>query len=295
MKIISGTHTSIISAKIASLINVELVNIKINIFDDHELQVEIIDDITNEDIVIIKSLSKPVNDNFMELLLIIDATKRAFAKSIIVIIPYFAYARGDRRFSKNYSSIASHIVANILESMNVTRIISIDLHSKQIESLFQVPIVNIDFVNIFLKDLELNDDIILICPDYGAFLRYFNYMDDLKFQVNILNKIRNANNQIINLQFFGNVENKICLIIDDIIATGQTICKISNLLIQNGAREVNVFATHALLTIDSMQKIEESYINKIYITDTIENIDLSSKFNVISTANILAETILKLI
>jgi ribose-phosphate pyrophosphokinase len=278
MQIISGSSNKLLAQNIAKNTGYKLLETKIGNFSDGEIRVEIQDNI-GKNVIIIQSTSHPVNDHLMELFLLIDTAKRAGARNIIAVIPYFGYSRQDRCTYK-HGPISASLVIRLLEVAGVTKIITLDLHSKQLEGVFNVPIINLDPFSIFFP--FYNDDInnVVVSPDIGGISRANNFSLFLGKDLVIINKIRNNHNECSMNKIIGNVQDKKCIIIDDIVDSGNTLCKAAELLKSNGALTIEVYATHPVLSGDAKERIMDSQIDKIFTSDSIYHNSLPSKFKV---------------
>ena len=267
MKIIPGSSSHTLAAQLAELMNAEPLKTVVSKFNDGELKVQVHGDITSE-IMIIQSTSQPVNDNLMELLLLADTAKRAGAKNIVALIPYFGYARQNMSFHKN-SPISVSLVIKMIENAGVTKVITLDLHSKQIEGMFNIPVVNLDTTNLFLPAINDKQNAIIVSPDVGGITRAKNYSNHLSIDLAILNKSRVQNNQCVINGIIGDVKGRNCFIVDDIIDSDTTVCLASELLHTHGARSVNALITHGVLSGNAIDKINKSNIENLYISDSI--------------------------
>ncbi|RTK92982.1 MAG: ribose-phosphate diphosphokinase [Rickettsiales bacterium] len=267
MKIIPGSSNQKLAAQLAESMNLELLKTEVSKFSDGELKVQVHGDITSE-IMIIQSTSQPVNDNLMELLLLADTAKRAGAKDIIALIPYFGYARQNMTFHKN-SPISVSLVIKMIENAGITKVITLDLHSKQIEGMFNIPITNIDTTDLFLPVINDKQNAIIVSPDIGGIARARNYSNHLNVDLAILNKNRVQNNECIIDGLIGDVKDKDCFIVDDIIDSASTVCLAAELLHTHGARSVNALITHGVLSGNAVDKINQSNIENLYISDSI--------------------------
>jgi len=293
MKILSGRSNRNLAKKLADNMGLSYIETYIKPFDDGELKVRISEDLYGKEIVILQSTSKPVNDHLMELLLLIDATKRAGAKSIIVIIPYFGYGRQDRRFD-NCEPISASLVASLLDVANLKHIITVDLHSYQAEGFFKTAVSNLDPILLFAPKIESYKNPIIIAPDIGGVIRARKFSKYFNIELAIINKSRDVDNKCHVHGLIGDVRGRDCLIIDDIIDSAETLSKGTDLLIKHGASSVNAFVTHAVLSAETAQnRLDNSIIQNIYITDTIDSKKSSVKFHELSIVKLLANALEK--
>jgi len=289
MKIISGSSNPNLSKRIAKAIGADLLNTKTDNFSDGELRVQVIDNI-GTDVMIVQSTSTPVNDHLMELLLLVDTAKRAGVHNIIAIIPYFGYSRQDRCTYK-YGPISASLVIKMLELAGVTEIITLDLHSTQLEGMFNIPVKNLSTESIFFPCLQNKENIIVVSPDIGGTIRARNYSSLLGSDLAIINKSRDTNNISSMSEIIGNVQGKNCLIVDDIVDGASTVCMATELLFENGAATVEAIITHAVLSGDAISKIEKSSLKNIYISDSIYQSNLPAKFQIMAIDELIAAAI----
>lgn len=279
MKIISGSSNPKLASRISQEIGAKLLDTKIDNFSDSELRVQVSDNI-GKDIIIVQSTSTPVNNHLMELLFLADTAKRAGAQNIIAIIPYFGYSRQDRCTYK-YGPISASLVIKMLESAGITEIITLDLHSSQLEGMFNVPVTNLSTESIFFPILKNKKNIIAVSPDIGGIQRARNYSSLLGVDLAIINKSRDMNNIPSMSEIIGDVAGKDCIIVDDIVDGANTVCMATELLLKNGAASVRAIITHAVLSGDAITKIENSSLENIYVSDSIYHEKLPDKFTVI--------------
>lgn len=286
MIIIGGSSNVVLAQNIANILSLPFVKANTQKFEDQELHVQINEQLYEKDVVIIQSTSKPANDHLMELLLLVNTAKRAGAKRIIAVMPYFGYSRQDRSMNA-YEPISASLVADLLEASGVDRVITLDLHSKQIEGFFKIGVNNIDGIQIFGPSFRDIKNKIIISPDIGGLIRAQKYSEYLGCDLAVINKIRTAPGQCTMKEIIGEVQGKHCIIVDDIVDSANTICKAADLLIKNGALSVEGCITHAVLSKDAVKKIEESVIQKLYITDSIAHNELPNKIHIIPIVDIL--------
>ena len=276
MQIISGSSNKPLANKIAQNTGYKLLKTKIGNFSDGELRVEIQDNI-EENVIIVQSISNPVNDYLIELLLLVDTARRAGAKNITGIIPYFGYSRQDRCTYK-HGPMSASLIIKLLEVSGITKVITLDLHSKQLEGVFNVPIINLDPASIFFPFYTDAGDTVVVSPDIGGIARANNFSIFLGKDLVIINKTRGANNECFMNKTIGDVRNKRCIIIDDIVDSGHTLCKAADLLKENGALAIEAYVTHPVLSGDSKERIMRSQIDKIFVSDSIYHSSLPDKF-----------------
>ncbi len=296
MKILSGTSNLKLSKKISSLLKLKLINTNIKRFSDGEIYIEINENIRGNSVFVIQSTSTPANDNLMELLLCIDALRRSSAKNITAVIPYFGYARQDRKVVPR-TSISAKVVSNLLTNAGANRVVTVDLHAGQIQGFFDIPVDNLFTTPLFARYIKKkfkNKKLICVSPDVGGVQRTRGLATKIKADLAIIDKRRPAQGKSEVMNIVGDVKNKTCIIVDDIIDSGGTIVNAAKALRQNGASEVYVFITHAVLSKDAATKIQKSQVKKLIITDTIDATDKikkNTKIEVLSISSLMAEAI----
>ena len=273
MKLLTGNSNKHLSQKISKYLKTNLVNSNIRKFSDGEIYVEINENIRGNSIFVIQSVSSPANDNLMELLLIIDALKRSSAKNITAVIPYFGYARQDRKVVPR-TSISAKLVSNLITKAGADRVVTIDLHAGQIQGFFDIPVDNLFATPIFARHVRKkikNKNLICVAPDVGGTERARALGKFLRVGLAIIDKRRPAPGKSEVMNVIGNVKGKTCIIVDDIIDSGGTIVNAANALKDRGAKEVHVYVTHGVLSGKAVQKIKNSKIKRLVMTDTIDN------------------------
>jgi len=296
MKVLSGTSNIKLSKDIAKQLKLKLVNTNIKRFADGEIYVEINENIRGNSIFVVQSTANPANDNLMELLICIDALRRSSAKNITAVIPYFGYARQDRKVVPR-TAISAKLVSNLITNSGANRILSVDLHAGQIQGFFDIPVDNLFATPIFARHIKRNiksNNLICVSPDVGGVERTRALSRRLNINIAIIDKRRPTAGKSVVMNIVGNVKNKICLIVDDIIDSGGTIVNAAKALKDKGAKEVYVYITHAVLSGNAIDKIEKSDIKKLVTTDTIDNskkLKKSKKIEVISIAPMMSEAI----
>ena len=275
--------------------NVVLADSALTHFADGEVLFETKVPVRGEDVIILQSTCAPANDTLMELLICIDACKRASAKSITVIMPYYGYSRQDRKGNKR-QSISAKLVADLLQTAGVNRLICVDLHATQIVGFFDIPVDNMSAVPLFYNKLK-NDDlsnVVCVSPDHGGVVRTTTLATKLNVPIAIIDKRRPEPNKCEIVSIVGDVKGKRCIIVDDIVDTAGTLCNAADELKKLGAERVEAFITHGVLSLDAVDKIEKSGLDKLVITDSIPLKRESSKIEVISLNELLAKIILAL-
>ena len=296
MKLLSGTGNLELSKKIAQNLKLKLVNSNIKRFADGEIYAEINENIRGNSIFVIQSISTPANDNLMELLICIDALRRSSAKNITAVIPYFGYARQDRKVVPR-TAISAKLVSNLITNAGANRFVTVDLHAGQIQGFFDIPVDNLFSTPIFSKHIKKyisNKNIICVAPDVGGVERARALGQKLNVGLAIVDKRRPAPGKSQVMNIIGNVKGKNCLLVDDIIDSGGTIVNAAKALKEKGAKDVYVYVSHGVLSGNAVEQINNSKIKKLILTDTIDNsnkIKKSSKIVVLSISNLMAEAI----
>jgi len=273
MKLLTGNSNKVLSKNIAKYLKSKLVNSSIRKFSDGEIYVEINENIRGNSIFIIQSISSPANDNLMELLLCIDALKRSSAKNITAVIPYFGYARQDRKIVPR-TSISAKLVSNLITKAGADRVVTVDLHAGQIQGFFDIPVDNLFATPIFARHVKKkikSKKIICVAPDVGGTERARALGKILNAGLAIVDKRRPKPGQSQVMNIVGDVKDQTCIIVDDIIDSGGTIINAAKALKERGAKEVYVYVTHGVLSGEAVKKIKKSVIKNLVITDTINN------------------------
>ena len=293
VKIFSGTTSRYLAEQIAECYGSPLGDVTVSRFSDGEFSPYFDESVRGCDVFIIQSTFAPV-DNLFEMLLLIDAAKRASAHYITAVIPYFGYARSDRK-DKPRVAIGSKLVANLLTAAGVTRVMTMDLHAPQIQGFFDVPVDHMDASTIFvpyLKSLNL-DNLIFAAPDMGGVHRAREYAKFFSADMVICDKHRKRANEIESMQIIGDVEGKDVVLVDDIIDTAGTLAKASQLVMEKGAKSVRAFCTHPVLSGRAYERVEESHLTELVVCDTIPLKRSSPKITVLPTADLFAKAIHK--
>ena len=273
MKILSGTSNPSLSKSISKQLKLKLVNTNIKNFADGEIYVEINENIRGNSVFVIQSTSTPANDNLMELLLCIDALRRSSAKNITAVIPYFGYARQDRKVVPR-TSISAKLVSNLITKAGADRVVTVDLHAGQIQGFFDIPVDNLFATPIFARHVKKkikSKNMICVAPDVGGTERARALGKILNVGLAIVDKRRPKPGKAQVMNVVGNVKGKTCIIVDDIIDSGGTIVNAAKALRERGAKEVYVYITHGVLSGEAVKKIKNSVIKNLVITDTIDN------------------------
>ncbi|WP_296956525.1 ribose-phosphate pyrophosphokinase [Porphyromonas sp. oral taxon 278] len=294
--IFAGSASRDLAAKIAEALGLHLGDMQVEHFADGEFSVYYKDSIRGKDVFLVQS-TYPSSDNIMELLLMIDAAKRASAHYIAAVIPYFGWARQDRK-DKPRVSIGAKLMADLLSTAGVTRVITMDLHADQIQGFFNVPVDHLYASMVFIDYLRQTSDLsrtVIATPDVGGAKRANSYAKFLGVPMVICHKSRAKANEVAEMTIIGDVEGKDVILVDDIVDTAGTICKAADLMMANGARSVRAAASHAVLSDPATERINASALKEIIFTDSIPLRKQSDKIHIVSVANIFAEAINRVI
>lgn len=296
LKVFSLNSNVGLAKEIAAAIGVELGKCTVTSFSDGEVQINIEESIRGCDVFVIQSTSQPVNENLMELLIMIDALKRASAKTINIVMPYYGYARQDRK-ARSREPITAKLVANLLETAGAHRVIALDLHAPQIQGFFDILIDHLLAVPIlsdYFQGKNL-DNVVVVSPDHGGVTRARKMADRLKAPIAIIDKRRPRPNVAEVMNIIGNVEGKTCILIDDIIDTAGTITLAANALVENGAKEVYACCTHPVLSGPAIERIQNSKIKELAVTNSIALPEEKKieKVTELSVGSLIAEAIIR--
>ncbi|EWH22651.1 MULTISPECIES: ribose-phosphate diphosphokinase [Bacillus] len=296
LKIFSLNSNPGLAKEIADAVGVELGKSSVKRFSDGEVQINIEESIRGCDCYVIQSTSAPVNEHIMELLIMVDALKRASAKTINIVMPYYGYARQDRK-ARSREPITAKLVANLLETAGATRVIALDLHAPQIQGFFDIPIDHLMGVPILGNYFEEKNfkDVVIVSPDHGGVTRARKLADRLKAPIAIIDKRRPKPNVAEVMNIIGHIEGKTAILIDDIIDTAGTITLAANALVESGAEEVYACCTHPVLSGPAIERIDNSKIKELVVTNSIELPEEKkiAKFKQLSVAPLLAEAIIR--
>ncbi len=306
-KLISGNANLTLARAIARRMSmhrgmqVSLVDARVERFNDQEIFVEVFENVRGEDMYIIQPTSNPANDNLMELLIIADALRRSSAARITAVIPYFGYARQDRR-AKARTPISAKLVANLITQAGVDRVLTLDLHAAQIQGFFDIPVDNLYAAPIFALDIEHQfkgrmDNLMVVSPDVGGVARARELAKRINAPLAIVDKRREKAGEVAEMTVIGEVKGKTCLIVDDICDTAGTLCKAAEVLLAAGAVEVHSYITHGVLSGPAVERVGKSVMKSLVITDSIEPTDSvrnASNIRIVPTAPIFAQAILNI-
>lgn len=305
MHLIAGNANRPLAEAIARRISVyqgrrvNLTSARVERFNDSEIFVEIYDNVRGQDVFIIQPTSSPANDNLMELLIITDALKRASARSITAVMPYFGYARQDRKTAAR-TPISAKLVADLIQQAGVTRVLTMDLHAGQIQGFFDIPADNLYAAPVFALDLKHNNagDLgrcTVVSPDVGGVLRARDLAKRLDAGLAVVDKRRGSPGEIESMTVIGEVKDRICIIVDDICDTAGTLCNAAELLMQKGASEVHAYISHGVLSDPAVERIGKSALKSLVVTDSIEakaEVEKAPNIRIVSIAPLFAQAIL---
>ena len=306
-KLISGNANIPLAKAIARRMSMHrgarigLVDTRVERFADQEVFVEVFENVRGEDMFVIQSTSRPANDNLMELLIITDALRRSSAQRITAVIPYFGYARQDRR-SKARTPISAKLVSNMIVSAGIERVLTMDLHAAQIQGFFDIPVDNLYAAPIFALDIEQNftacrGHMTVVSPDVGGVGRARELAKRIGARLAIVDKRRDQPGEVAEMTVIGEVADQCCVIVDDIADTAGTLCKAADTLLAAGAREVHAYVTHGVLSGPAVDRVAASNLRALVVTDTIEATDAvrrCDRIRVVPTAPMLAQAILNI-
>ncbi len=306
-KLISGNANMPLATAIARRmsmhrgVNVGLVDARVERFNDGEIFVEVFENVRGEDMFIIQPTSNPANDNLMELLIMADALRRSSASRITAVIPYFGYARQDRR-SKARTPISAKLVANMLVEAGIERVLTMDLHAAQIQGFFDIPVDNLYASPVFALDIMKQfkgslDDVMIVSPDVGGVARARELAKRINAPLSIVDKRREKAGEVAEMTIIGDVTGKKCIIVDDMCDTAGTLCKAAEVLMENGASEVHAYTTHGVMSGPAVDRITNSVLKSMVITDTIaptEAVRATPNIRIIPTAPVFAQAILNI-
>ena len=296
MKLVTGNSNLKLANDISKYVSLELSNCDVKRFADNEIFVEMKENVRGEDVFVIQSTSYPANDNLMELLIIIDTLRRASAKRITAVVPYFGYARQDRKPGPR-TPITSKLVANMIDKAGANRVLTMDLHAGQIQGFFDIPTDNLFAAPVLVEDIKsklTSNTPIVVSPDVGGVVRARIIAKRIGADLAIVDKRREKAGESEVMNIIGDVKGKDCFMIDDIVDSAGTLCNASDALIREGATKVYSYVTHGVLSGKAVERVNKSSLTKLLITDTIGESDAvkeSDKIDVISISSLLGEAI----
>jgi len=297
MKIISGNSNLELAQEIAQYTKNSLAETTMTRFSDKEIFVEIGENVRGEDVFLIQSTSFPANDNLMELLVAIDALKRGSAARITAVLPYFGYARQDRKTGPR-TPISAKLVANLITTAGANRVLTMDLHAGQIQGFFDIPLDNLYATNLFIadiKDKKREDNLVFVSPDVGGVLRARSFAKKLNADLAIIDKRRDAPGLSNAMNVIGSVENKKCIIVDDLVDSGGTICNAAKALLDKGATSVYGYCSHGVYSGKALDNINNSVLEEMVCTNSIKpTFDLPKSMRYLSVAPLFGEAIMRI-
>ena len=296
MHIISGNSNPALAKEISKELHEKIIDVTVTRFADQEVFVEINENIRGKNIFVIQSTSNPANDHLMELLITIDALKRASAQTVTAVIPYFGYARQDRKVGPR-TPISAKLVADVLTTAGIDRLLTIDLHAGQIQGFFNIPVDNLYSAPVITKDIKnnyKNKDLVIISPDVGGVVRARNIAKRINGDLAIVDKRRDRANVSEVMSIIGNIKNRDCIIVDDIVDTAGTLCNAASALMDAGAKSVSAYITHGVLSEPATERVVNSKLKELVITDSIAPSKLIQKarnIRILNLAPLIAEAI----
>ncbi len=296
LMVFAGNAIPKLAAEVADHLHVTMGRAKVGRFSDGEVMVEILENVRGRDVFVLQSICQPTNDTLMELMVMVDAIKRASAGRITAAIPYMGYARQDRRPSSARVPITAKVVANMLTSAGVDRVLTMDLHSEQIQGFFDIPVDNIYSGPILLGDIWKKNftGLVVVSPDVGGVVRARALAKLLEADLAIIDKRRPRPNVATVMNIIGEIEGRICVIVDDLVDTANTLCEAASALKKRGAARVMAYCTHPVLSGKAIERIANSELDELVVTDTIplrEDAQACSRIRVLSIAGLFAETV----
>ena len=299
MKLVAGNSNRPLAEAIASALGTQLTRASIRRFSDSEIFVEILENVRGEDVFLIQSTSKPANDNLMELLVCLDALKRASAQRVTAVVPYFGYARQDRK-SAPRTPISAKLVANLIEASGANRVLTLDLHAGQIQGFFDIPVDNLYAAPVMVGDIRQNynnEPLMFVSPDVGGVLRARAMAKRFDADLSIVDKRREKAGQSEVMNIIGDVEDRRCIIVDDIVDSAGTLCNAAAALRDAGAKAVHGYVSHAVLSGEAVARVSSSKLESLVVTDSIQTTDAvvdAQNIHVLSIATLMAESILRI-
>ncbi len=299
LMVFTGNANPRLAADVVKPLNISLGRATIGRFSDGEVNVEILENVRGKDVFVLQSTCHPTNDSLMELLIMVDALKRSSAGRITAVIPYFGYARQDRRPRSARVAITAKVIANMLQAVGVQRLLTVDLHADQIQGFFDIPVDNIYAGPILLGDIwkQRHEELLVVSPDIGGVVRARALAKHLESDLAIIDKRRPKANVSEVMNIIGEVKGRTCVIMDDMVDTAGTLCKAAQALKQQGALKVLAYCTHPVLSGAAITRISESELDELVVTDTIplrEEARACKRIRQVSIGGLLAETMLRI-
>jgi len=296
LMVFTGNANPRLAADVVRHLNIHLGRATVSRFSDGEVMVEILENVRGKDVFVLQSTCQPTNDTLMEVMVMVDALKRASAARITAAIPYYGYARQDRRTRSARVAITAKVVANMLQGAGVDRVLTMDLHSDQIQGFFDIPVDNIYSSPILLGDIwkRNHPDLVVVSPDVGGVVRARAIAKRLECDLAIIDKRRPKPNVAKVMHIIGDVKDRTCIIMDDLVDTANTLCEAANALKEHGAKKVLAYCTHPVLSGSAVERVTHSALDELVVTDTIplrEDARGCNKIRQLSVAELLAETV----
>ena len=299
LKVFTGNANPDLVRKVVNKLSIPLGDASVSQFSDGEISVQINENVRGGDVFVVQSTCAPTHKNLMELLIIVDALRRASAGRVTAVVPYFGYARQDRRVRSARVPITAKLVADMMVGVGIDRVLMVDLHAEQIQGFFDVPVDNVYGAPVLLDDIERQnyDDLVAVSPDIGGVVRARAVAKQLHIDLAIIDKRRPEANVAEVMHLIGDVAGRTCLLVDDIVDTAGTLCNAAKALKQHGAKKVIAYATHPVLSGQAISKIEDSMLDELVVTDTIplsQEAQNCTRIRQLTIANLLAEALRRL-
>ena len=296
LMLFSGNATPELSKKVSDYLSVPLGDASVGRFSDGEIAVDIVENVRGQDVFVLQSTCEPTNDNLMELVVMCDALRRASASRITAVVPYFGYARQDRRPRSARVPITAKVVADIMVGVGIDRVLTVDLHADQIQGFFDVAVDNIYATTVMLDDIQRKQpqDVVVVSPDIGGVVRARAMAKQLDSDLAIIDKRRPAPNQAEVMNIIGEISGRTCLIVDDIVDTAGTLCNAAKALKDQGAKAVIAYCTHPVLSGRALENLKDSSLDELVVTDSIptpNSIMGTGRVRVITIAELLGEAV----
>ncbi|MDY0073201.1 MAG: ribose-phosphate pyrophosphokinase [Thauera sp.] len=299
LMVFTGNANPKLAADVTRRLGIPIGSATVSRFSDGEVNIELLENVRGKDVFVLQPTCSPTNENLMELMVLVDALKRASAGRITAAIPYFGYARQDRRPRSARVPITAKVVANMLQACGVQRVLTMDLHADQIQGFFDIPVDNVYAAPVLLNDLDKqkHEDLLVVSPDVGGVVRARAFAKRMECDLAIIDKRRPKANVSEVMNIIGEVEGRTCIIMDDIVDTAGTLCKAASALKEHGAKRVLSYCTHPVLSGSAVERINSSELDELVVTDTIPlrpDAVASPRIRQISVAALLADTILRI-
>ena len=299
MKLVTGNSNKALAKAVSKYLQLPLTDCTVKCFADNEIFVEIHENVRGEDVFVIQSTSYPANDNLMELLVVVDALRRSSARRITAVVPYFGYARQDRK-SAPRTPISAKLVANLITTSGVNRVLTLDLHAGQIQGFFDIPTDNMTAAPVIVRDIRDNYDtknVMIVSPDVGGVVRARNVASRIGAPLSIVDKRRPRAGVSEVMNIIGDVSGQSCIMIDDIVDSGGTLVNAAEALLKAGAKEVSAYISHGVLSNGAAERVAKSKLKELVVTDSIQETDAmhnGKNIRIISIANLIGEAIARI-